>query len=54
MRKAGRLSGELMNEGHPFGDGDVIVGATADILDEPVLTRNVDDFERLGVEVETY
>jgi len=54
MRKAGRLSGELHNEGTPVGDGDVIIGATADVVEEPVLTRNVDDFERLGVEIETY
>jgi len=54
MRKAGRLSGELRNDGSPVGDGDVIIGATADVVEEPVLTRNVDDFERLDVEVETY
>jgi hypothetical protein len=54
MRKAGRLAGELMNDGNAVADGDVIVGATADVLEEPVLTRNVDDFERLGVDVETY
>lgn len=54
MRKAGRLSGELVSEGNAVGDGDVIIGATADVVDEPVLTRNVDDFERLGVEIETY
>lgn len=54
MRKAGRLSGELANDGNTVADGDVIIGATADIIDEPVLTRNVDDFERLGVAVETY
>ncbi|MFB6150454.1 MAG: type II toxin-antitoxin system VapC family toxin [Haloarculaceae archaeon] len=54
MRKAGRLSGELQNDGTPVGDGDVIVGATADVVGEPVLTRNVEDFERLGVEIETY
>ena len=55
MRKAGRLSGELVNEGTPVDDGDVIIGATAAVLDEPVLTRNVEDFRRLdGVEVETY
>ena len=54
MRKAGRLSGELVNDGNAVGDGDVIIGATADVLEEPVLTRNVDDFERLGVDVETY
>ena len=54
MRKAGRLSGELMNEGNAVGDGDVIIGATAAVVDEPVLTRNVEDFERLDVDVETY
>ena len=54
MRKAGRLSGELMNEGNAVGDGDVMVGATAAVVDDPVLTRNVEDFERLDVDVETY
>ena len=54
MRKAGRLSGELQNDGSPVGDGDVIIGATADVVEEPVLTRNVDDFERLDVEIEAY
>ena len=54
MRKAGRLSGELQNDGSPVGDGDVIIGATAAVVEEPVLTRNVDDFERLDVEAETY
>jgi predicted nucleic acid-binding protein len=54
MRKAGRLAGELGNDGTPIGDGDVIIGATADIVEEPVLTRNVEDFERLDVAVETY
>lgn len=54
MRTAGQLAGELQAEGSPVGDGDVIVGATADIVAEPVLTRNVEDFERLGVAIETY
>ncbi|QCD64773.1 MULTISPECIES: type II toxin-antitoxin system VapC family toxin [Halomicrobium] len=54
MRKAGRLSGKLQNDGSPVEDGDVIIGATADVVAEPVLTRNVDDFERLDVEIETY
>ena len=54
MRKAGRLSGELQNDGTPVGDGDVIIGATAAVVEEPVLTRNAKDFERLAVEVETY
>jgi predicted nucleic acid-binding protein len=55
MRKAGRLAGELAADGDPIGDGDVIIGATAIVVDEPVLTRNVADFERLdGVDVEPY
>lgn len=55
MRKAGRLSGELVHEGNAVADGDVIIGATAAVLDEPVLTRNVEDFEHIdGIEVETY
>lgn len=55
MRKAGRLSGELANDGDTVDDGDLIIGATADVVGEPVLTRNVDDFERIGtVDVETY
>ena len=55
MGKAGRLAGELANAGSAVGDGDVIVGATADVVDEPVLTRNESDFGRLdGVDVETY
>ena len=54
MRKAGRLSGELMNEGNAVDDGDVVIGATAAVVEEPVLTRNEADFERLDVAVETY
>ena len=54
MRKAGRLAGELQNEGTPVGDGDVTIAATAEVVDEPVLTRNVEDFERLAVEIESY
>ena len=54
MRKAGRMAGELADVGTPVADGDVIIGATAEVLEEPVLTRNVADFERLGVDVVTY
>lgn len=54
MRKAGRLSGRLVNEGNAVDDGDVIIAATAAVVEEPVLTRNLTDFERLGIEVETY
>lgn len=34
MRKAGRLAGELQNDGTPVGDGDVIIAATAAVVDE--------------------
>ena len=53
MRKAGRLSG-IFRATAPIGDGDAIIGATADVVEEPVLTRNVEEFERLGVDVETF
>ncbi|WP_310902155.1 hypothetical protein [Haloarcula onubensis] len=43
-----------MNDGNAVADGDMSIGMTAEVVDEPVLTRNVDDFERLGVDVETY
>jgi len=33
---------------------DPMVAAVADHYDEPVLTANPDDFEALGVEIETY
>jgi len=35
-------------------DIDPMIAAVADAVDEPVLTENVDDFERLGVAVETW
>ena len=34
--------------------GDAAIAATADIEGEPVCTRNVDDFERFDVDIETY
>src|SRR6056297_3446601 len=36
MRRAGHVSGELENDGTPVADGDVIIGATALTVDEPV------------------
>jgi predicted nucleic acid-binding protein len=59
-RLAGRLLGRLEADAKASGEssgadiGDAYVAATARLLDERVLTRNVDDFEALGVEVETY
>lgn len=56
-----RVAGELLAAaddaaGGPSGVGsnDAYIAAMADVLDEAVLTANVDDFERLGVPVETY
>lgn len=55
MRRAGRISGTLENDGTTVADGDVIIGATALVTDDSVLTRNVTDFERMpDVAVETY
>jgi len=55
-RKAGRIAGMLASDGQPLNDpGDEIIGATGIVHDEPVLTRNVDHFERIpGLEVESY
>jgi predicted nucleic acid-binding protein len=55
MRKAGTLSGELASRGETIDREDCIIGATALLADEPVLTRNHDHFERIdGLDVETY
>jgi len=55
MREAGRLSGELNARGEPIEREDCIVAATALSEDEPVVTRNVDHFERVpDVEVRSY
>lgn len=35
-------------------DIDPMIAAIADAVDEPVLTKNRDDFERLGIEVESF
>lgn len=55
LRKAGRIKGRLLAEDDDVGTGDVLVGATGVVHDEPVLTRNEADFERIpGVEVRSY
>ena len=55
-RKAGRIAGQLTSDGRPLNDpGDELIGATGVVHDEPVLTKNVDHFDRIpGLEVETY
>ena len=55
MKKAGRIDGRLTSEGEAIGIGDTIVGATALIHEEPVLTRNVAHFERINdLAIESY
>lgn len=56
MRKAGRIDATLDRAGNPIDDdADVIIGATGVVLEEPVLTRNADHFERIpDLVVETY
>lgn len=56
-----RRAGELLARADVDADGDSgidkvdpMVAAVADVRDEAVLTSNVADFERLGVDVETY
>jgi predicted nucleic acid-binding protein len=55
MRKAGKISGKLLTRGEEIDREDCIIGATALLNDEPILTRNVDHFSRIdGLEIETY
>jgi tRNA(fMet)-specific endonuclease VapC len=55
MKKAGRIDGRLTSDGRAIGMGDAVIGATALVHEEPVLTENVDHFERIdGLDIETY
>lgn len=56
MHHAAGIDVELEDAGQALDDLlDVVIGATAATNDEPVLTRNVDHFERMpGVDVATY
>mgnify|MGYP000123811235 FL=1 len=55
MRRAGELSVNRYVDGTPIEREDCIVGATALLEDEPVLTRNANHFERIPeVEVVSY
>jgi len=55
MRKAGKLSGELINRGERIEREDCIIAATALLNDEPVITRNIKHFGRIaGLEVRSY
>ncbi|WP_018258673.1 PIN domain-containing protein [Halomicrobium katesii] len=55
MRKAGKLSGELINDGERIEREDCIIAATTLLNDEPVLTRNTKHFGRIdGLEIQSY
>ena len=53
--KAGKISGTLISRGEEIDREDWLIGATALLTDEPVVTRTSDHFERInGLRVETY
>lgn len=55
MRKAGKLSGELISRGARIEREDCIIAATALLNDEAVVTRNTDHFERIdNLDVRSY
>jgi tRNA(fMet)-specific endonuclease VapC len=52
---AGRLGAELVSTGEPIDETDVMIAATALVHEYPVVTRNVDHFERLDdIDVVSY
>ena len=54
-KRAGRLDGRLRREGSRVGQGDVRIAATAIRHDEPVITGNPKDFNRIpDVDVREY
>lgn len=54
-RKAGKIDGELRNDGQPINVGDAAIGATGIVRDESVVTGDPDHFERIpDLNVETY
>ncbi|GAB7017386.1 PIN domain-containing protein [Halostagnicola bangensis] len=55
MRRAGKLSGELLNSGERIEREDCIIAATALLNDESIITRNTKHFRRVdGLEVRSY
>lgn len=55
MRKAGKLSGELINDGERIEREDCIIAATALLNDESIVTRNTEHFRRVdGLEARSY
>ena len=50
-RFAGEIRGSLQAEGQPRTQADMLIVATAAVHNLPLVTRNVRDFERCGVEL---
>lgn len=60
-QETAKRAGEMLAEADRREDGDSgvdnedgLIAAVAQYVDEPVLTRNQNDFAKLGVDVETY
>lgn len=45
--RAGKINADLVAAGEPIDETDVMIGATALVHDRPVVTRNVDHFQRI-------
>jgi len=45
--QAGRINADLVSAGEPIDETDVMIAATALVHDRPVVTRNIDHFERI-------
>jgi len=55
MRNAGKISGTLRSRGEQIDREDCMIGATALLNDEPVVTRNRKHFARIdGLTVKSY
>jgi predicted nucleic acid-binding protein len=53
--KAGRIDGRLRKRGERIDLGDATIGVTGVVRDEPVVTGNPEQFERIpGLDVESY
>ncbi len=53
-RRAVDMQRQLLDEGEPIGAVDVMIAGIALTRDEPVVTRNVDEFSRTPVRVSPY
>ncbi len=55
MKKAGNIHGELVRKGNRIGSFDCIIGATAMVGEEALLTRNAEDFKRISdIDIKEY